>query len=244
LSRPDFESGEQVQAVLFDFAGTLFAPEHAERQVALASGELGIALTADEQCSLAAQFLQAGMPGGPYPHLVPEGLRAAYEQRDLGPDAHRAAYVALMSTVPGPEGLAAAVYERIRLADGWIAYSDTYTTLDALSELDVTVGLVSNVGFDIRPILRANGLDELALHATLSFEHNVEKPAPEIFQRALSSVNAEPAHTLMVGDHPLTDGGAAALGIQTLILPMSAPGREHGLHRVLEVVKSTRGRAS
>jgi FMN phosphatase YigB (HAD superfamily) len=230
------KTGQQVDAVLFDFAGTLFAPQPAARQVALAADELGVALTPQECERLAAQFLHAGMPGGPYPESVPEELEAIYAQRDLGPDAHRAAYVALMSTVPAPAGLAAAVYDRIRVADGWIAYSDTRHTVGTLTDRGVKLGLVSNVGFDLRPILSAHGLDQLALHATLSFEQGVTKPSPEIFRHALASVEAGAADTLMVGDNPVADGGAGALGIRTLILPMSPPGGRHGLDRVLELV--------
>ncbi len=232
------DTGGQVHAVLFDFAGTLFAPQPAERQVALAAARLGMTMTAKECRALAEQLLNVGMPGGPYPESVPERLAATYARRDSGPDAHRAAYVALMSRVPAPDGFAPAVYDQIRRADGWVAYNDTQPTLAALAELGVSMGLVSNIGFDIRPILRANGLHDLASNATLSFEHNLQKPSPEIFRRALSSLNVPARNTLMVGDHPVADGGATAAGIQTLILPMSAPGSRHGLHQVLEVVKT------
>jgi hypothetical protein len=44
----------------------------------------------------------------------------------------------------------------------------------------------------------------------------------------------------MVGDHPTDDDGGGALGIRTLILPMSPPGARHGLDRVLALVASTR----
>jgi HAD superfamily hydrolase (TIGR01549 family) len=101
----------------------------------------------------------------------------------------------------------------------------------------VPTGLVSNIGFDIRPILNAHRMERLASHATLSFEEGITKPAPEIFQRALDRLNADPASTLMVGDHPVADAGAEALGMRTLILPMSPPGGEHGLGRVLELVR-------
>jgi HAD superfamily hydrolase (TIGR01549 family) len=230
-------TGGQVDAVLFDFAGTLFAPQPAARQVELAAEKLGVVLTPRECELLAERFLDAGMPGGPYPDSIPEQLRALYEQRDLTPEFHRAAYLALMSTVDAPAGLAAAVYDRVRVADGWIAYSDTDHTVYSLIDRDVPIGLVSNVGFDLRPILSAHGMDQLARHATLSFEHNVAKPSPEIFRLALASLNAQAENTLMVGDHPHADGGASALGIRTLILPMSPPGSRHGLERVLELVK-------
>jgi HAD superfamily hydrolase (TIGR01549 family) len=229
-----------IHAVLFDFAGTLFAPQPAARQVELAADELHLVLTPAECERLGAELLRAGMPGGPYPDSVPDELAALYAQRDLGPDAHRAAYVALMSTVPAPAGLEAAVYECVRRADGWVAYSDTHETIHALSDRGVPMGLVSNVGFDLRPILTAHGLGQLARHATLSFEVGVAKPSPEIFQHALADLGAQPEDTLMVGDHPADDGGGGALGIRTMILPMSPPGATHGLDRVVALVASTR----
>ncbi len=227
----------RLDAVLFDFAGTLFVPEPAARQVALAAAALGLALSPEECERLGARFEAAGMPGAPYPAAVPETLRALYAKRDLGPDAHRAAYTALMSTVPAPRGLAAAVYERILLAEGWVPYEDSRRTIGALLDGRVAVGLISNVGFDLRPILIAHGMGRLAAHATLSFEHGLTKPSPELFGRALADLGATAARTLMVGDHPVADGGAAALGMRTLILPMSAPGARHGLDQVLEAVR-------
>ncbi len=216
----------RLDAVLFDFAGTLFVPEPAVRQVALAAAALGLALSPEECERLGARFEAAGMPGAPYPAAVPEAFRALYAKRDLGPDAHRAAYTALMSAVPAPRGLAAAVYERILLAEGWVPYEDSRRTIGALLDGRVAVGLIRNVGFDLRPILIAHGMGRLAAHAS-----------PELFGRALADLGATAARTLMVGDHPVADGGAAALGMRTLILPMSAPGARHGLDQVLEAVR-------
>jgi HAD superfamily hydrolase (TIGR01549 family) len=229
-------SARPIRAVLFDFAGTLFARQRAEREVALAAETLGVALSRPECERLGAQFLAAGMPGGPYPASIPDKVAPIYAERDLGPDRHRAAYLALLSSVPAPKGLAEAVYERVRTADGWIAYSDAQATIQALIERDVSVGLVSNVGFDLRPILNAHGMDQLALHASLSFELGVAKPSPVIFKHALASLDAVPADALMVGDHPVADGGAAEIGVRTLILPMSPPGSQHGLAQVLDLV--------
>ena len=47
---------------------------------------------------------------------------------------------------------------------------------------------------------------------------------------------AEPSSALMVGDHDDADRGGEALGIRTLILPMSPPRGEHGLQAVLELI--------
>jgi HAD superfamily hydrolase (TIGR01509 family) len=67
----------------------------------------------------------------------------------------------------------------------------------------------------------------------LSYEVGAAKPAPAIFRAASAAVDTDPAATLMVGDHPSADGGATALGIRTLLLPMSPPGAPHGLDAVL-----------
>jgi FMN phosphatase YigB (HAD superfamily) len=61
------------------------------------------------------------------------------------------------------------------------------------------------------------------------------KPQPEIFRAALDALEVAPEETLMVGDAWTDDGGAAALGIRTLILPRTR-GRVHGLDAVLRLV--------
>lgn len=224
-------------AVLFDFAGTLFAPRPGTDLLRNAASALGVGLSATECARLAGEYLAAGVPGGPYPAVVPDHLTSLYAERDLAPDAHRQAYVGLLSTVVSPSpGLPEALYEEILQPRGWMPYSDTREVLDGLQARGLRVGMVSNVGFDLRPILRHHGFEELADRCTFSFEVGATKPDPRIFRAALSTLDAGESMTLMVGDHPTADGGAAALGITTLILPMTAPGSRHGLERVVELV--------
>jgi FMN phosphatase YigB (HAD superfamily) len=54
---------------------------------------------------------------------------------------------------------------------------------------------------------------------SLSFEHGIQKPHPRLFQIALDQLGVTPRETLMVGDRAARDGGAASVGIATLILP-------------------------
>jgi HAD superfamily hydrolase (TIGR01509 family) len=226
-----------MKAVLFDFAGTLFSPQPAARWVASAARNLGARLSDDEISRLAERCLTAGLPGAPYPSAVPDQLASAYARRDLSPTAHREAYVALLAgAAAGYPGLAEAIYELVLAPEGWVPYSDARDVVGALVGRGFAVGLISNVGFDIRPILRHHGFDELARCTTLSFEQQVIKPDPRIFEAALLKLGTDAASTLMVGDNPGADGGAAALGMQTLIWPMSPPGSRHGLARVLSVV--------
>lgn len=137
--------------------------------------------------------------------------------------------------MPGPDPrLAGVLYERIRSPDGWVAYADALPVLDDLRDRGVALGVVSNVGFDLRPVLAAHGILERVDVCVLSYEAGVVKPDARIFAAACPALGASPAQTLMVGDHPEADGGAAAAGLQALVLPMTPPGGVHGLAAVLE----------
>jgi HAD superfamily hydrolase (TIGR01509 family) len=231
---------ERVAAVLFDLAGTLAMPEGRDAWLAAAAAEVGLALEADAARALAAALETAGRPGGPYPDTVPAQAAEAYNGRDLDPIAHRAGYVGLLSTVALPHPrLADALYERILVPDGWSAYPDAVPVLRALRARGIRTVVVSNIGFDARPILAGLGLLEHLDACVLSYEVGATKPAPAIFRAACAAVGAEPTFTLMVGDHATADGGATALGIRTLLLPMSPAGEPHGLDAVLALTRPT-----
>jgi HAD superfamily hydrolase (TIGR01509 family) len=227
-----------IEAVLFDFAGTLFMPRGVDELVLAAAQASGFDLSPDDHRRLSNDFMAAGVPGGPYPEGVPGELRAIYERRDLSSEAHRAAYVGLLSTVDQPhDALAEAIYDQILEPGGWVPYADARRTVEQLRARGLRVGLISNVGFDIRPILRAHGFDEQARRCALSFELHAVKPDPEIFRAALRTLEAEPSATLMIGDHESADRGGEALGIRTVILPMTAPGSRHGLDQVFRLLE-------
>lgn len=226
-----------IRAVLFDFAGTLFAPRPTVECVRLAGERTGFALSDAEAADLAERYLAAGFPGAPYPADVPAHLVDAYARRDLGPGEHRTAYVGLLSTVPSPvPGFTERLYEQILSPDGWVPYADAHEVVTGLIGRGLRVGVISNVGFDLRPVLRHHGLAELAERSTFSFEHGFTKPDPRLFAQALKSLEATADETLMVGDHAEADAGGEALGIRTVIWPMSPPGAIHGLRRVLDEV--------
>jgi HAD superfamily hydrolase (TIGR01509 family) len=139
------------------------------------------------------------------------------------------------SDVPG---LADALYERLLGPDGWLPYADTEPTLRTLHEAGIRVGVVSNIGFDIRPHFAAWGLDGLVDAFTLSYEVGRCKPDPAIFLRACGMVGADPERTLMVGDTP-ADAGAVQAGCAALVLPAAEPGRPNGLGATLALAGCT-----
>src|SRR4029453_4754412 len=99
--------------------------------------------------------------------------------------------------------------------DGWLPYADTEITLRTLHSHGIKVGVVSNIGFDIRPHFAAWGLDRLIDAFVLSYEVGRCKPDPAIFLGACAVLGTAPERTLMVGDTP-ADAGAVKAGCAAL----------------------------
>jgi putative hydrolase of the HAD superfamily len=125
-----------------------------------------------------------------------------------------------------------------------VPYADAHEVVCELERRRLRVGLISNVGFDIRPILRAHGFAQLARSPTLSYELGVMKPDRRIFEAGLAALGTDASQTLMVGDHQEMDRGGEAIGLRTLILPMTPAGSVHGLTQVLSAVAEDQRRSS
>src|SRR3954467_12066928 len=130
---PPHRPGRQVDAVLFDFHGTLAQVEDPVRWVRSAARACGRDLDRGKATVLADRLVTAGRPGGPLPHRVPPHLAEHWADRDLYEFSHRAAYTGLASTVTTDvEGLADALYDRLLGPAGWLPYADTAPTLRTL----------------------------------------------------------------------------------------------------------------
>lgn len=232
---PDRPRRRPVEAVLFDFHGTLAQVEDSVRWVTRSAAACGVTLDRGRATVLADRLLTAGRAGGPLPTRVPPQLAEVWADRDLYPAAHRAAYTGLAATVDsGVDGLAEALYDRLLDPDGWLPYADTAATLRTLHAAGVPVAVVSNIGFDIRPHFTAWGLADLVDAWALSYEVGRCKPDPAIFLRACGMLKVDPEHTLMVGDTP-ADAGAVRAGCSALVLPAADAGRANGLAAVLDL---------
>jgi len=97
---------------------------------------------------------------------------------------------------------------------------------------------VSNFHRDIRSAMADHGLAEFVEAVVISSEHGFQKPDLRMFTTALELLGADTADALMVGDWAPSDGAAAALGIDTLILPLQgdAAVSHRGLDAVLRLV--------
>jgi HAD superfamily hydrolase (TIGR01509 family) len=228
-----FPPRRQVDAVLFDFHGTLAQVEEPVAWVLAAAAACGRELERGRATILADRLVTAGRAGGPLPYRVPLHLAEHWADRDLYEHSHRAAYTGLAATVSTDvEGLADALYDRLLGPEGWLPYADTEPTLRTLHDAGIKVAVVSNIGFDIRPHFDAWGLTGLVDAFTLSYEVGRTKPDPAIFLRACGMLGADPERTLMVGDSP-ADAGAVRAGCAALVLPAAEPGRTNGLGATL-----------
>jgi HAD superfamily hydrolase (TIGR01549 family) len=226
-------SRRQVDAVLFDFHGTLAQVEDPVAWVIAAAAACGTELDRGKATILADRLVTAGRAGGPLPRRVPIHLAEHWADRDLYEHSHRAAFTGLAETVSTDvEGLADALYDRLLGPQGWLPYADTLPTLRVLRDAGVKVGVVSNIGFDIRPHFAAWGMDTLIDAFALSYEVGRTKPDPAIFLRACGMLGVDPERTLMVGDSP-ADAGAVQAGCAALVLPAAEPGRSNGLGATL-----------
>jgi FMN phosphatase YigB (HAD superfamily) len=148
--------------------------------------------------------------------------------RDLSPVRHRAVWTDLYARA-GCDGLAPglgeALYDLTVDPGSWEAFPDAEPTLRALKELGLPVAVVSDTGFDLRPVLDAVGLSPWLDAVVMSFELGVCKPDPQPFLTACERLGIDPSETLMAG-------------ICVLLLPAAPASGPRGLDRVLSLVSS------
>lgn len=229
----DIEMAEPVppvRAVLFDFSNTIFQMIDLEtwlRRVGAASGRHAL-LDAPGAVAEISDQLRAAFR---LPSVV-----ALQEGRDLSSEQHRLAMRGWWEQVDFLRGAEEAAYGELTAPDAWVPYPDTEPVLRALRERGLRIAVVSDFAWDLRTHLAHHGLDALIDTCVISYEQGREKPDPQLFLKACADLGADPRATLMVGDNPVRDGGAAACGLRTYILPAEHRTGERGLTDVLRLV--------
>jgi FMN phosphatase YigB (HAD superfamily) len=219
-----------VEAVLFDFSNTIFhiiGLQEWLRRVAGASGRPHALDAPGAMATVLGQLTEA--------YTRPEVL-ARQVGRDTSAAAHRSAMSAWFAEVEFLRGYEDVGYAQMTAADAWLPYPDTGPVLRALAGRGIPVGVVSDIGWDLRVHLAHHGMADLVGAVALSYEVGREKPDPVIFLKACSDLGADPRRTLMVGDSPARDGGAVAVGLRAFILPGEHRTGERGLRQVLSLL--------
>jgi putative hydrolase of the HAD superfamily len=160
--------------------------------------------------------------------------------RDLSEAAHRECWTALYSAADViVAGLGDVLYEREISAEAWLPFPDTRPVVEALRAAGVPMVVVSDTGWDIRPVLERHGLLDFFAGLVLSYEYGVAKPAHKLFAAACEMLDMPPEDALMVGDNALTDGGAIESGVRVYLLPPVRDHGERGLDAVLRLIGVT-----
>ncbi|MPY56606.1 HAD family hydrolase [Streptomyces spongiae] len=219
-----------VQAVLLDFSNTIFQMIDLEtwlRRVGAACDRLAVLDEPGAVTEISDQLRAAFR----LPSVV-----ALQEGRDLSSEQHRRAMRGWWGQVDFLRGAEEAAYRELTAPDAWVPYPDTEPVLRTLRERGLRVGVVSDFAWDLRTHLAHHGLDALVDTCVISYEQGCEKPDPQLFVKACADLGADPRASLMVGDNPVRDGGAAACGLRTYILPAEHRTGERGLGDVLRLV--------
>jgi HAD superfamily hydrolase (TIGR01509 family) len=120
------------------------------------------------------------------------------------------------------------VYRRTIDPAEWQLYPDTVRVLDALRDRGIHTAVVSNIAWDIRPVLAE--ADARPDEYVLSFEVGAAKPDPRIFEAALATLGVAASDALMIGDSVENDGAARELGCGFIYVdPLPIAARPHGL---------------
>ncbi|MGW8375016.1 HAD-IA family hydrolase [Streptomyces sp. ODS28] len=213
-----------VRAVLFDFSGTLFQIRSYADRIRAALGR-----------PVSETAMDALLDGLTVGLSLPEVVEAQ-RGRDVSAAAHRRAFTTWYASVPELASVAEALYAQLRAPEHWLPYADADAVLSALRDRGIPLGVVSDVGWDLRDTFAHHRLDHFFSAWVHSYEHGTEKPDPALFRHACLKLGVEPHETLMVGDHPAKDGGAAGAGLRAYVLPAGAgPGAHRGLDAVLRL---------
>ncbi|GGR26497.1 HAD-IA family hydrolase [Streptomyces netropsis] len=227
-----------VKGVLFDFSGTLFRIESTASWLRSVLDRARIPLDGAEFERLTRGLEAVGaLPGGGAPRAVPAHLTEVWAERDRTAAQHRAAYTGMAREVPLPRPeLYDALYARHMEPAAWRPYADAGDVLAELRRRGVRTAVVSNIGWDPRPVFREHGLDAWVDAYVLSYEHGVQKPDPRLFRAACEVLDLAPEDVLMVGDDRRADAGAAEVGCAVhLVDHLPVEERPDALRPVLEL---------
>ena len=107
------------------------------------------------------------------------------------------------------------LYQGIR----FVLFDDVLSTLKMLKKQKLTLGLLTNLDTDMKPICRELGLEPYIDLIVTSGEVGADKPKPAIFLVALQKAGVKASEALHVGDQYKLDAvGAMGVGIRPILI--------------------------
>lgn len=222
-----------IAAVLFDFFDTLFWKDGSARVMAVGKAA-GITFDPAEVAEITSQVVALSAT----PNEIGKG-------RDLSMQAHRDCWTNLNRAYDrlAPElqpALSVRIYEDAASGAAHLPYPDTVRCIEALANMGVPMGVVSDIGWDVRRPFVNLGIASHFKVFVPSFAHGCEKPDRRLFQAASDVFGVELDEILMVGDNPERDGGAVRHGMRAYIMPPWMGTGDRGLMAVPAIVQASR----
>lgn len=115
--------------------------------------------------------------------------------------------------------LARAINEEFEKHTSWEIFPDVLPVLQTLRARNYTLGVISDWGIALGPILRQHTLSRYFDCLLVSATTRYAKPSPMLYQQALERANAVPDYALHIGDSYIHDVlGARSVGMTPLLL--------------------------
>ncbi len=115
--------------------------------------------------------------------------------------------------------LARAITEEFERHTSWELFPDVLPTLEVLRAHHYSLGVISDWGIALGPILRAHRLNKYFDCLLISATVRHAKPSPMLYEQALQRANAIPDYTIHIGDSYIHDVlGARSVGITPVLL--------------------------
>ena len=115
----------------------------------------------------------------------------------------------------------------------WKVFPETRATLSEIAHRGVAMAVVSNWDRRLPEILRELDLIQRFDAVAVSAIEGVEKPSPEIFERALERLGVKASDVIHVGDSPLEDyRGALDAGMTPVLLDRRRAFEDNGYRRI------------
>lgn len=101
----------------------------------------------------------------------------------------------------------------------WTLYDDVIPTLEALKSKQYTLGVISDWGISLGPILHNLDITKYFDHLLVSALTRYAKPSPMLYDLALQRSNSIADYTVHIGDSYISDVlGARAVGMTPVLL--------------------------
>jgi len=207
----------RIEAVLFDFDGTLGTYRSHLGEYIAAAAEYGVTVTAE---ALAATLEDAWREW-----QTPEGVAhaaASTSETRYNAEVRSRLHVARLAAA-GATGDLAAIAARICELEcapaAFEVYEDTPPALERLKAAGLRVGIVSNHVWRLPEVVEALGLGALVDFVVTSARAGYRKPHPAIYRVALEAAGCAPEAALFVGDSLVHDvEGPRAVGMHAVLI--------------------------